>query len=44
MFSMAEAAPESFGGTPASEVVVSGTKTSPKPRPSSIIGPKTSAQ
>jgi len=40
MFTRPEAAPESAAGIPASDAVVSGTNTSPIPRPSSIIGPK----
>ena len=36
----ADAAPESAAGTPASDAVVSGTNTSPMPRPISSIGPK----
>jgi len=40
MFTRPDAAPESAAGTPASDAVVSGTKTRPIPRPSSSIGPK----
>jgi len=36
----ARGSPESAAGTPASDVVVSGTNTSPIPRPSSSIGPR----
>ena len=38
---MLDAAPESCGCTPASEVMVSGTNATPIPPPSSSIGPRT---
>ena len=43
-FTMLEAAPESAGRTPASEAVVSGTNTMPRPPPSSSMGPITPVQ
>ena len=41
---MLDAAPDSWGRTPASDAVVSGTKTTPIPAPSSAMGPNTPAQ